>query len=393
MTEKIYYQDAAAHTATARVIATGTDELGTFAVLDRSCFYPEGGGQPADTGLIGEVKVMDVQTVGGEIRHYTAHALDKGEYTTAIDWHRRFDHMQQHTGQHLLSAVFEDEVGMATISFHLGVERASIDLDVPGISTDQLKTVEQQVNHLIARQLPIETQWVTQAQASRLPLRKKPAVEGDIRLVKIADIDINACGGTHLRNTAELGLVKIIRAEKAKKATRVYFLCGKRAMDHFDLLQSVTDKLTKSLNVPAAELPEAAAAVLSDRKEKEKQLNKLALQLLEAEAERQQPEGNILIKNFNVRPFKEVQRLAKLTAEKHSSLYLLFLVQEESNVRIVCAKGKTALGDMKQVLERMVESGGGKAGGTDELAQGVGRSGDEPETYITAFQNIIKEIT
>ena len=393
MTEKIFYQDASAHTATAKVIATGTDELGKYAVLDRSCFYPEGGGQPADNGLIGEIEVMDVQTVDGEVRHYTARAIDKGEYTTAIDWQRRFDHMQQHTGQHLLSAVFEDEFGLATISFHLGMERVSIDLDVPGISAEQLKTVEQQVNHMITRQLPIETEWVTQEQASRLSLRKKPAVEGDIRLVKIGDIDINACGGTHLGNTGELGLIKIIRTEKAKRATRVYFLCGNRAMSHFDLLQSVTDKLTKSLNVPPVELPEAAAAVLSDRKEKEKQLNKLTLQLLEAEAESLRPDGNILVKDFSGRPFKEVQRLAKLTAEKQSSLYLLFLVQEDSNMRIVCAKGITAIGNMKGVLEKLVESGGGKAGGTDELAQGVGLLIDDPEIYITAFQNIIKEIT
>lgn len=393
MTKKIFYQNAEAQTATANVIDTGTDEFGHYAVLDRSCFYPEGGGQPADNGVIGETEVTDVQTVDGEIRHYTAHALKKGEYATAIDWQRRFDHMQQHTGQHLLSAVFEDEFGMPTKSFHLGAERVSIDLDVRAISAEQLKGVERQANQLITRHIPIETEWVTQEQVSALALRKKPAVEGDVRLVKIADIDINACGGTHLGNTAQLGLIKIIRTEKAKSGTRVYFLCGNRALNHFDLLQSVTDQLTRSLNVPVGELPEAAAAVLSDRRDKEKQLKKISLQLLESEAESLRPAGNLLVKDFSGRPFKDVQRLAKLTAEKHGSLHLLFLVREDSQMRFVCAKGKSSSGDMKQVLGKLIENSGGNVGGTEDLAQGGGPLREDPEEYEMVFQNIVKEIT
>lgn len=393
MTEKIYYQDAAANTAPAKVTANGIDEKGSYVVLDRSCFYPEGGGQPADTGVIGETEVTDVQTIDGEIRHYTASMLDIGEYGTAIDWQRRFDHMQQHTGQHLLSAVFEDDLGMATKSFHLGKERVSIDLDVPKLSAEQLKKVEHQVNSLIYSQIPIETEWVSQEQASRMELRKKPAVEGDIRLVKIADIDINACGGTHLRNTAELGLLKIIRTEKAKSGTRVYFLCGNRAMEHFDLLQSVTDQLTKSLNAPAAELAEAAAAVLGDRKDKEKQLKKIGLELLKLEVENLEADGNTMIRNFNGRPFKEVQQMAKLTAENHPSLYLLFFIPEEANIRFVCAKGKNAPGDMKKVLGEIVGNLGSNVGGTENLAQGGGPLNGDLEIYSDAFQNIIKEIT
>lgn len=393
MTVKIFYQDPMAQSVAAHVIATGTDEKGHYAVLDRSCFYPEGGGQPADKGVIGKTEVTDVQTVDGEIRHYTTNALARGEYAAAIDWERRFDHMQQHTGQHLLSAVFEDGFGMATKSFHLGAERVSIDLDVPSISADQVKQVERQANQLIASHIPIETEWVTQEQASGLSLRKKPAVDGDIRLVRIADTDINACGGTHLSNTAQLGVIKIIRVEKAKSATRVYFLCGNRALNHFDLLQSVADQLTRSFNAPAAELPEAATALLSDRQDKEKQLKKLTLQLLESEAEGLRPEGNALIKDFSGRPFKEVQRLAKLTAEKQGLHYLLFIVQEDAQMRFVCAKGKSAGGNMKQVLGKLIEDSGGNVGGTEELAQGSAPVRRNPEIYTTAFQNLIKEIT
>ena len=393
MTEKIYYRDAYTQTARVAVIATGTDEKGDYAVLDQSCFYPEGGGQPADIGTIGDVGITDVQTVDGEIRHYTAGTLKKGNYTAAIDWSRRLDHMQQHTGQHLLSAVFDDEFGMATKSFHLGVERVTIDLDVRSIQPDQLKRVEQQVNNFIRRKISIETEWVTQEQAAGMKLRKKPAVEGDIRLVKIGDIDLNACGGTHLANTAELGLVKIIRTEKSKNYTRVYFLCGDRAMLHFNLLQSVTDQLTRSLNAPVAELPDAAAALLADRKEKEKQLKKLNLRLLEYEADSMLPENNILIKIFEERTIKEVQQLAQLKTQKHDDLYILFIIRDDGNLHFVCAKSKNVPGDMKLILPRI--TGGSEEGirGTENLAQASVSLNNEPGIYVNAFQDIMKEIT
>ncbi|XKE94184.1 alanyl-tRNA editing protein [Metaplanococcus flavidus] len=392
MTDRIYYQDAAIQTATAKVIAHGTDEKGNYATLDRSCFYPEGGGQPADTGMIGQTEVTDVQIINGEIRHYTADKLNNGEYELIIDWERRFDHMQQHTGQHLLSAVFEDELGMATKSFHLGAEKVSIDLDVPKISKEQVRSIEQKVNSLIYRQIPVETEWVTQEQASKMKLRKKPAVEGDVRLVKIADIDLNACGGTHLHNTAELGLLKIIRTEKAKGGTRVYFLAGKRAMAHFDLLQSIADQLTNSLNAPAAELPEAAEAVLNDRKTKEKQLRAISLEYLKLEAENFKPDGNQLIMDFSGRLFKDVLQLAKLTAENNPFLYLFFFISEEGNERFVCAKGENAPGDMKCVLGKILEDSGGKVGGTESLAQGGIKRDGGLEAYSGKFRNLIREI-
>ena len=391
MTEKIFYDNAAVHSLTAEVVATGQDEKGHYAVLDRSCFYPEGGGQPADTGLIGDIEVWDVQTIEGEIRHYTRSMPTSGKFTAAIDQERRFDHMQQHTGQHLLSAVFDDELGMATTSFHLGADTVTIDLNAAAIQTEQLKAVEQRVNELIRLQLRVETEWVTKEQAEGMQLRKQPAVEGDIRLVKIADIDINPCGGTHLKNTGELGLIKILRTEKSKSATRVYFLCGNRAIRHFDLLQSVTDQLTRSLNAPAADLPEAAAQLVTDRKEKEKQLKKLTLRLLELEAESFQEDNGFIVKEFRERPFKEVQQLAKLAANRHPASYVFFLVTEAAAIRFVCAKGKDAAGNMKRVADRLAEQLGGNAGGTEAIAQSGGPSGNAPEKYIAAFKLIIEE--
>ncbi|WP_033543064.1 alanyl-tRNA editing protein [Planococcus sp. CAU13] len=393
MTEKIFHQDVSVHTIEAEVIATGTDEKGHYAVLDRSCFYPAGGGQPADTGTIGEAEVLDVQEIEGEIRHYTLQLLENGKVPAAIDWQRRFDHMQQHTGQHLLSAVSENDFGMVTTSFHLGTERVTIDLDIPDITPVQLKAIERRVNELIYRQLPIHTNWVSREEALELPLRKPPAVEGKVRLVEIVGIDLNACGGTHLRNTAELGLIKILQSHKSKSGTRVYFLCGHRAMNHFDLLQTVTDQLTRTLNAPAAELQNAAAAALADRKEKEKQLKKLTVQLIEQEADSLLPEGNLIIKEISGRPFKDVQQLARLAVKKHPSVYVLFTVSEGANIRLVCAKGKNTSGDMKEVLGKMVEKAEGNAGGNEEFAQAGGLLAVDVDSYKTAFERLIKDIT
>lgn len=393
MTEKIYYQDVSVHTIEAEVIAAGTDDNGYYAILDRSCFYPEGGGQPADTGTIGEMEVLDVQTIEGEIRHYTSELLEKGRYTAAIHWQRRFDHMQQHTGQHLLSAVAEDDFGMVTTSFHLGTERVTIDLDVSEIPAHHLKAIERRVNALICRQLPVQTDWVSLHEALERPLRKPPAVEGAIRLVEIEGIDLNACGGTHLRNTAELGLLKILQTEKSKSGTRVYFLCGHRAMNHFDLLQTITDGLTRTLNAPPAELQNAAAAVLADRKDKEKQLKKMTMQLLEREADSLQPEGNLIIKEISGRPFKDIQQLARLAAKKDPSLYVLFAIPESAAVRLVLAKGKSAPGNMTEVLSKMIEGTDSNAGGNEEFAQAGGLSAGDVDMHKAAFRSLIKDIT
>ncbi len=393
MTEKIYYQDVSVHTFEAEVMAAGTDANGHYVILDRSCFYPEGGGQPADTGTIGEMEVLDVQVTEGEIRHYTPQLLKKGRFTASIHWERRFDHMQQHTGQHLLSAVAEDDFGMVTTSFHLGEERVTIDLDFPKISADQLKAIELRVNELICSQLPVQTHWVSRQEALELPLRKPPAVEGEVRLVEIEGIDLNACGGTHLQNTAELGLLKIIQAEKSKSGTRVYFLCGHRAMEHFNLLQLVTDQLTRTLNAPAAELPDAAVAVLADRKEKEKQLKKLTAELIEMEAGSLPSEGNLIIKEIEGRPFKDVQQLARLAVKKNPSSYVLFAVPESETLRLVGAKGKDTPGNMTEVFRKMMEAAAGNAGGNEEFAQAGGLSAADLDIYITAFRSLIKDIT
>ncbi|MGK7376588.1 alanyl-tRNA editing protein [Planococcus sp. 1R117A] len=394
MTSKLYYEDSELAKASVTVTQTGEDAKGIFVILDQTCFYPEGGGQPGDTGTIGDANVLDVQTVDGEIRHYTDSKLTEGTFPAELDWKRRWDHMQQHAGQHVLSAVFDDGHDMKTSSFHLGEERVSIDLDTPQVSKEQLLEAETAANEVIRQHLPISTEWVSDEQAKNLELRKTPAVTGEIRLVKIEGVDLNACGGTHPKNTADIAMIKIIGTEKAKGGTRVYFLCGNRAMDYFRQLVETTDELVQQLNAPVQELPEAAALLLKEKVGNEKVLKELRTQLLEAEAAAIQPEDDtgLIQQVFHNRPVKEVQQLARLAIAKQPSAVLLFLIAEEENIRFVCAKGEEAEGDMRNVLKELLLLTDGKGGGNAQFVQGGGKTEHSPEMFFRAFQLSLKNI-
>lgn len=390
MTTRLYYQDQQLAEAAVTAIEIGRDGKGDYAILDQTCFYPEGGGQPADTGTIGDATVLDVQTVEGEIHHYTEQPLERGSYKARINWDRRFDHMQQHAGQHVLSAVFDDGQNMKTTSFHLGVERVSIDLNAPDLTAEQLEEAETAANAVIRQHMPITTKWVTDQQAAGMALRKPPAVTGDIRLVQIDGVDLNACGGTHPQNTADIGLIKIIGTEKAKGGTRVYFLCGERAMGQFQFLTTTADELGRLLNAPASELTEAASALLHEKASLEKEIKEMRLRLLEAEAATiVNSEEQVIERVFENRSIKEIQQLARFVVAQAPAVKLLFLIAEEKDIRFVCAKGKEASGDMREILQKLLALADGKGGGNTDFVQGGGTAEIAPQAYIKVFRESI----
>ncbi|ANU22315.1 alanyl-tRNA editing protein [Planococcus donghaensis] len=392
MTTKLYYQDSEISSAVVQVIDNGKDETGYYAILDQSFFYPEGGGQPADTGEIGPAKVLDVQSNNGEIRHYTDMEVPKERFSAQLDRQRRRDHMQQHAGQHLLSALFEDTLGLKTQSFHLGKERVTIDLDLDTATKEQLLDIEKRANELIGQALPISTNWVSSEKAQTLNLRKPPAVEGDIRLVEIEGIDLNACGGTHPKSTAEIGLLKIISTEKNKGGMRVYFLCGDRALQYFDFLLETTDQLVVQLNAPAVELKQATDTLLADKATMSKTIKNLQEQLLNLEAKTIIPENHLIQEVFENRSIKELQQLARLVIGQHPSAIALFISSTDGDTRFVCAKGEDAPGDMREVLKQLLALTDGKGGGNVQFAQGGGKTTKSPATFLSTFQTALKKI-
>lgn len=225
-TERLYYHDSYLTQFDAEVIRTAED--GRRVYLNRTAFYPSSGGQPFDTGQLGERRVIDVIDEDDEIVHVLDGPLDTAAVAGTIDWTRRFDHMQQHTGQHLLSAVFAEKAGLSTLSFHLGSEVSTIDLDTAAVDAALLESIEDAANEEIVRNHRVS---VTLEDAGSVTgLRKASDRSGTLRVVTIEGLDRSACGGTHLASTGEIGSLRLLGTEKVRQSTRVKFVCGKRAV-------------------------------------------------------------------------------------------------------------------------------------------------------------------
>lgn len=214
MTQKIYYDSAYTRDWHTTVTGRVDKEDGIYVTLAETAFYPHGGGQPCDLGQIGGIAVLDVNIEDGEVWHKLERAPEQTEVHCEIDWERRFDHMQQHTGQHLLSAITLKLTEAMTLSFHLGTEYDTIDVAAPELGANQLTAIEQEVNRQIYRNARINTSWVTAEEAAQLPLVKQPTVTEGIRIVEIEGVEYNACGGTHVSATGEIGIIKLLKPKK-----------------------------------------------------------------------------------------------------------------------------------------------------------------------------------
>jgi len=219
---------------TGRVMEHLTWEGHPAVVLDRTAFYPEGGGQPADQGTLQGVRVVDVRTriSDGAVVHLLEHPLDLpvgARVSGAVDWARRFDHMQQHTAQHILSQALLQVVGAETVGFHLGERSTTVDLDRGDLSPEDVTRAEALTNTIIEQNMPVHTRFVDESELTRLSLRRPPKVSGPIRLVEVVDFDIVPCGGTHVAQTGEIGVLAVMRRERYKGGTRLTFLAGRRA--------------------------------------------------------------------------------------------------------------------------------------------------------------------
>ncbi|HEY4307137.1 MAG TPA: DHHA1 domain-containing protein [Gemmatimonadaceae bacterium] len=253
MTNRLYYTDAYRREFNATVVARGEND--TRIHLDETAFYPTSGGQPHDLGTLNGVAIVDVIDEGERIVHVLASALPAGDAVSGkVDWKRRYDLMQQHTGQHLLSAVFEDLFGFKTVSVHFGADSATLDLDGDLVSHQQLLAVEARANAIVAEARPVNVTFEDAQSATGL--RKASDRDGTLRIVSIAGVDRSACGGTHVRTTAEIGAVLLRSNEKIRKSTRVEFVCGeraiKRARKDFETLTNIATSLSSSFDDTAS---------------------------------------------------------------------------------------------------------------------------------------------
>ena len=390
MTTKLFYQDPYITTFLAQRLKQATDEAGRpYVVLDQTAFYPTGGGQPNDTGTLNGVNVIDVEEVDGEIRHYVQDNIPEGDQLKGeIDWVRRYDHMQQHAGQHILSAAFEDQFDYKTVSFHLGKEICTIDLDVPSLEAEEGEKAEAFANGVIQYNHAIETKWVEEEELANYPLRKQVAVSDQIRLVMIPGVDYSGCGGTHPSSTGEVSAISILKWEKQKKQTRVHFVCGNRVLVQLRDKQTIVQGLTNVLNVPQPDLVEAANRVVMQSKEHEKTIDELKDQLLNfkakdllhsAETIHDQKVVQMISKEYGM---KELQKLAKSILKEAPSVVVFFLSEMENKLQIVCGRGEELDLDMNATLKEVLPLINGKGGGKKDFAQGGGEAIRSPEEVL-----------
>jgi len=369
MTQKIYYDSAYTREWHTTITGRVDKEDGVYVTLAETAFYPHGGGQPCDLGQIGGIAVLDVNIEDGEVWHKLERTPEETEVHCEIDWERRFDHMQQHTGQHLLSAITLKLTEAMTLSFHLGTEYDTIDVAAPELGANQLTAIEQEVNRQIYRNACINTSWVTAEEAAQLPLVKQPTVTEDIRIVEIEGVEYNACGGTHVSATGEIGIIKLLKTEKVKGGTRIYFKCGTRALNEFTSTQNVLNSIMVKLKTSKDELLERIEKMELEQKQLQTELNavKTTNDAYYAEELLAARQGLVIAQVFEDKSLKDMQSLAtKLTAD-HEGLVLFASISE---AKVVLAQnGQPPEWACGPFFKGNLGAYQGKGGGSEKMAQ------------------------
>ncbi len=355
-------------------VSAGADKGRPYVVLADTILYPDGGGQPADRGRIAGIAVEDVQTVEGEIRHFLAGAAPSGRVRVELDWGRRFDHMQQHTGQHLLTAMAIDTFGWQTTAFHLGANVSDIELDTPKIAAEQLAELEELVAAEIRAARPVTARRVRSEEYSTLPVRTRGLPEGfvgDIRLVEIAGIDLNTCGGTHLRSTAEIEGLKLRGTEGMRGGTRLFYFAGGRLRRILAAHHDRTARLRQSLGTLDDELVAAVQARLGPLKEAQRTVKGGQEELALAAGQALAASGDLIASaHWEGRDLSFLQRVAREFARlAPERVILLTSGAGEEGTFVLCAGERAAI-DIPAAGRRAAEILGGKGGGSGRMFQG-----------------------
>ena len=294
-TEKLYYKDSHLRAFTAKVLCCSPGRHGWDAVLDRTAFYPEGGGQPGDTGWLGGVRVTDTHEKDGVIVHSCEAPLPEGAQTEGrIDWDRRFDLMQQHSGEHIVSGLVHAAYGWDNVGFHMGAEMVTIDFSGP-LTDGQLREIELEANERVWQNLPYLVSWPSPEELKTIPYRSKKELTGAVRIVTVPGVDICACCGTHVGTTGEVGLIRIFSCQKFHEGVRLELLCGRRAFMYESALLAQNRENSALLSAKPAETAASVRRLLDEHAALKLRAGQLEEQLFAAKAESLRGAGDVLL--------------------------------------------------------------------------------------------------
>lgn len=386
MSEAAYHRDCYLTELETDVVEVGEDGGQPFAILADTIFYPEGGGQPADRGRLGDTSVVDVTKRDEEILHFLSEPVDRGPVRLELDWSRRWDHMQQHTGQHMLTAVALRDFGWRTTAFHLGPEWSDIELDVPTLDREDLIGLENAVDAEIRAARPVNYRVAEVADFGRLGVRSRllpDGFEGPVRLVDIEGLDLNTCGGTHCRTTADVGVLCLLGSEPMRGGTRVFFAAGDRVRRRMAAHEDRNLKLRSLLDTADDQLPEVVVL----RLEREKDLARTARRLTEELAETAAKalcgtESEVIDSHWPDRDMAFLQKVGRTITQLAPNRRALLTVDVDDYAQFLVVAGAASGLQLEEIGPRIAEMLDGRGGGRGEIFQGKTESLENREAVL-----------
>ncbi|MGA8143010.1 MAG: DHHA1 domain-containing protein [Candidatus Acidiferrales bacterium] len=375
VTERLYYHDSLLREFEAQVISCEKEGERWKIVLDRTAFYPTSGGQPHDTGKLGDVPVTEVAEAEQKVVHYASAAIPLGPVRGTIDWPRRIDHMQQHTGQHLLSAAFIELFGFQTVSFHLGRDSSTIDLNAPSVVARHLEEAERRVNEVIFEDKPVVIRFGTAEELAEAGIRKKVEREGILRAIEVEGFDQQPCGGTHLERTGQAGVLLIRKVERRRDSWRIEFVCGFRALSAARGDFATLTQAAALLSCGLPEVPAVLGKLIEERRAQHGAVKRLEERLAEQE-------GRALLAAHPATTENTHRVIAAAIGDATASYLGLLAAKLVAEAKVVALLWSTATGhvvfaqtrgmahDMGSLLRETLKPFGGKGGGAKDFAQG-----------------------
>ena len=385
-TAKLFYEDPFLKTFSAKVLTCERAETGFAVSLDRTAFYPEGGGQPADRGFLNDAAVVDVQERDGTIFHNVDKPLEIGEPVTGIiDWPRRFDHMQQHSGEHILSGILCRNCRCDNVGFHMGADTVTIDYNTD-ISRQQVLKAEQEANRIIAADRPVEITYPAREELKAMNYRSKKELTGQVRIVTFPGADCCACCGTHVLRAGQIELVKALSIQKFRDGVRIEIVCGGRALRLFSTVYSQNRTVAQMLSVKISDTAGAVDRILKDLAAAKQRMSELEDQVFAATAAKYEGCGDVLLLENPMRP-DAVRKLADAVAKRCGGLCAVFAGSDGD--RYTYALVRADGGDLRDLVKNLNASFNGRGGGRGGFAQGsVQTSCEKIKTFFEKAGNL-----